>query len=658
MNNIDQLSVTTIRSLIVDSVEHAQHGHMGMPLGAASMAYELFINHMNMNPENPNWFNRDRFILASGHGSILQYSLLNLSGYNVSIEDLKSFRKNNSNTPGHPEVGDTDGVEATTGPLGQGVSMAVGFALAEAHLADRFNKEEFDLVDHYTYTICGDGDLVEGVAIEASEVAGSLGLGKLIVLHDSNDITSDGPVELSSSVDIHKKYEAMNWHTLLVKDGNDLEEISAAIEEAKAVTDKPTLIEVKTIIGFGSNLQGTSDIHSDPVGEEEAEHIKKTIGWDASHPPFHVPEEVKENFERIKENGHKKETEWNELLEGYKSTYPELYEEFIRALDPNVELSEDVLKPFTGDKLATRSASGEVLNRIYKEYPYLVGGSADLASSNKTEILDQPYMSRNDHAGPNVHFGVREFGMASIANGITLHGGLKGYVGTFLIFSDYMRSAIRLAALMETPTTFVMTHDSIHLGQDGPTHQPIEQLVSLRAIPNLVVYRPADANETAVGWKLAVESKESPYLLALGRHDVPVLDEVSAEAASKGGYTLSKSEDTPELILIATGSEVEVALQVKDLLDDVSVNVVSMPSWELFDQQDEDYRRSVLPPEVTKRVSIELGSSIGWERYTGPEGLILGLDHFGKSAPGVELIEEYEFTAKQIAEKVRNKYFN
>ncbi|MDU5335188.1 transketolase [Enterococcus sp.] len=646
MNNIDEKSIATIRNLVVDSVENAKHGHMGAPLGAAPMGYELFRYHLKHNPKNPNWFNRDRFVLTSGHGSMLLYSLLHLSGYELSMEDIKQFRKLNSKTPGHPEVFHTPGVEATTGPLGQGFSMTVGLAIAEAHLRERFNRDEYKIIDHYTYTICGDGDLEEGVALEAAAIAGKLGLGKLIVLYDSNDITSDGPLSCSSHEDIHQKFAAMKWQTLLVKDGNNTDEVTEAIKQAQAVTSKPTLIEVKNIIGFGSSLQGTEKIHSNPVGSEEARKIKAALGWE--HDEFFIPEEVKANFDRIASDGEEQEDVWNQLFVEYKKNYPVEADELEKAIEGKTDLSSETLLPFTEEKLATRTASGKMLNRIYQDLPYFVGGSADLASSNKTTIEGHPFMDEEHHKGPNIHFGVREFAMASICNGITLHGGLRGYCGTFLVFSDYMRSAIRHSALMEVPVTYIMTHDSLQVGQDGPTHQPVEHLVSLRAMPNLVVYRPAEANETIVAWKLAVESQDRPFIIALGRHDVPVIAEVDFEQAEKGGYVLSRDSATPDIILIATGSEVAMALKAKEQLSQYKVNVVSLPSWELFDAQSEEYKDSVLPSSVDNKLSIELGSTLGWSKYVGAKGKSIGVEQFGKSGPANELLAEYDFTVERI----------
>lgn len=650
MNRVDDISIRTIRNLIVDSVENAKHGHMGGPLGAAPMGYELFRYHMSHNPHNPDWFNRDRFVLTSGHGSILLYALLHLCNYDLSLDDLKQFRQLNSKTPGHPEVNHTPGVEATTGPLGQGFSMSVGLAIAEAHLADRFNRTDLKVIDHYTYTICGDGDLEEGVALEAAAIAGKLGLGKLIVLYDSNDVTSDGPLNCSSSEDIQLKFKAMNWQTILVEDGNDTRAISEAIKLAKAEKHQPTLIEVKNIIGYGSSLQGTEKIHSNPVGEEEASLIKQNLGWE--YPDFYIPEEVKDNFKCICDDGEQKEKAWEELFAKYEECFPDEALALKKIIAGDFILPKEVFDKFSDEQMATRSASGKMLNRIYQAMPVLVGGSADLASSNKTTIENYPFMDEMNHAGPNIHFGIREFAMASICNGISLHGGLRGYCGTFLVFSDYMRSAIRHSALMGVPVTYILTHDSLQVGQDGPTHQPIEHLLSLRAIPNLVLFRPADANETIAAWKLAMESKGRPFAIALGRHEVPVLQEVSISYAEKGGYVLSKDADEPDVILIATGSEVTMALAAKARLNQYKVNVVSLPSWEIFDAQSPEYKESVLPKSVKNKLCIELGTSLGWERYIGSYGKAIGVEKFGKSAPAKALLEEYQLTIDRICEEV------
>lgn len=636
----------------MDAVERANHGHLGAPLGAAPMGYELFRHHLRHNPANPQWFDRDRFILTSGHGSMLLYSLLHLCGYDVTMEDIKRFRQLDSRCPGHPELGHTPGVEATTGPLGQGFAMTVGLAVAEAHLAARFNRPGFDVINHKAYTICGDGDLEEGVAMEAAAIAGKLGLSNLVVLYDSNDVTSDGPLPQSAHEEIQKKFQAMSWNTLFVDDGNDLDKVTAALAAASEETSRPTIIEVKNIIGFGSTMQGTCAIHSNAVSAEEAAHIKEAIG--ADWPEFTVPADVHENFVAVAEKGAAAEKDWNELLDRYRQEFPELADELDHVMAGDWAIKPESLEPFSGEKMATRTASGKMLNRLYKDLPIFVGGSADLASSNKTTIEGLPFMNETDHVGPNIYFGVREFAMAGICNGITIHGGLHGYCGTFLVFSDYMRSAIRLAALMGAPTTFIMSHDSLQVGQDGPTHEPVEHLVSLRAMPNLVVFRPADANETVAAWKLAAESKNRPYLLALGRHDVPVVAEASLEGAQRGAYVLSKDSDNPDLIIIATGSEVEMALEAKKQLAGHTVNVVSMPSWELFEEQDAAYRESVLPSSVTARLSVEMASTIGWERYVGDKGACFGNDRFGKSAPAADILKDYGFTVDAIVETAKN----
>ncbi|MCM3548721.1 transketolase [Niallia circulans] len=650
--NISELSVTTVRTLSIDSVEYAKHGHLGMPLGAAPMAYTLYRNVLKHNPKNPKWYDRDRFVLSSGHGSILQYTLLHLTGYDVSLSDLKNFRKLGSKTPGHPEVGYTPGVEATTGPLGQGLPMVVGMAIAERHLAAKYNKDDLNIVDHYTYTICGDGDLMEGVGQEAMSLAGHLGLGKLIVLYDSNDICSDGSVTDSNTENVQEKYKAMGWQTILVEDGNNLEKIQQAIELGKKETNKPTLIEVKTVIGYGSpNLSGTAHIHSNPVGEEEAQLIKQQYGWHFKE-PFHIPDEVKEDFSQVISNGVDSENKWNELFEQFQQKYPGLATEFIRSMENEIEISE-LSTEFTEEKVATRSASGTVLNEVASKVPSIIGGSADLASSNKTTLRNNDFMTKEDYRGSNIHFGVREFGMAAIINGIALHGGIKGYCGTFLVFSDYMRSAIRMSAIMKVPVTYVFTHDSIMLGPDGPTHQPIEHLISLRAMPNLNVIRPADANETKAAWLIAANSKKTPTAIILGRHDVPVLDNASLEGVQKGAYLISEGTEEATGIIIATGSEVELAIKAQKILEskNIFVNVVSMPSWELFNQQSQDYKNSVLPSNLDNKLAVEMGSDIGWRDYIGPKGDTITIHTFGDSGNGQELAEKLGFTPENIAHR-------
>ncbi|MCY7672202.1 transketolase, partial [Bacillus altitudinis] len=528
METIELKSIATIRTLSIDAIEKANSGHPGMPMGAAPMAYALWTNHLNVSPQNPNWFNRDRFVLSAGHGSMLLYSMLHLSGYNLSIEDLKQFRQWGSKTPGHPEFGHTEGVDATTGPLGQGIAMAVGMALAERHLAETYNKDHFNVVDHYTYSICGDGDLMEGISSEAASLAGHLGLGRLIVLYDSNDISLDGDLDRSFSENVKNRFEAMNWEVLYVKDGNNIDEVTAAIEKAKQSTDKPTLIEVKTTIGFGSpNRAGTSGVHGAPLGSEEAKLTKEAYSWTFEE-DFHVPSEVYDHFKTaVKDAGQKKEAAWNELFEQYEKEYPELAAQLKLAIEGKLPENWDQEVPVyeAGSSLASRASSGEVLNGIAKQVPFFIGGSADLAGSNKTTIKDTTDFGRENYAGRNIWFGVREFAMGAALNGMALHGGLRVFGGTFFVFSDYLRPAIRLAALMGLPVTYVFTHDSIAVGEDGPTHEPVEQLASLRAMPNLSVIRPADGNETAAAWKIAVSSTNKPTALVLTRQNLPTIDQ-------------------------------------------------------------------------------------------------------------------------------------
>ncbi len=656
MERIDQLSIDTLRLLCIDSVENANHGHLGMPLGSAPMAYTLWKYFMKHNPKNPNWFNRDRFILTSGHGSPLLYSLLHVFGYDLTIEDLKKFRTMDSRTPGHPEVGVTPGVEATTGPLGQGLAMTVGFAIAERHLAEKYNRKGFPIVDHYTYTICGDGDLMEGVANEAASLAGHLGLGKLIVLYDSNNVSSDGSIDYSFSENTLRKFESLGWNTILVDDGNDIDKVYEAITLAKKQDEKPTLIEVKNIIGYGSpSFQGTSKIHSNPVGEEEVKLIKSEYSWKYGE-KFFVPSEVKEYVSSVMTEGVKAEEEWNDLFEGYKAEYPELSKELTDIIANKVEIPVEDMPVYQEGKVATRTASGKALNSIFKIYPKLFGGSADLASSNKTTIEDSTFVDKDDFEGSNMHFGVREFAMACICNGVTLHGGVRGYCGTFLVFSDYMRSAIRLSALMGTPVIYIFTHDSVAVGQDGPTHQPIEHLASLRVMPGIDVIRPADGNETIYAWKLAVEKLDRPTALILGRQDVPILEGVNYSGVKRGAYIISKSNRPAEGILIATGSEVHIAIEAQKKLEEegIHVDVVSMPSWELFESQTKEYKDSVLNPNIKKRLAVEAGSSFGWERYIGTEGKTISIDDFGKSGNGEQLIKELGFNPENIVKQYKS----
>lgn len=661
-HSIQDLSIMTIRTLSIDAIEKANSGHPGMPMGAAPMAYALWTKFMNINPENPNWFNRDRFVLSAGHGSMLLYSLLHLSGYDLSMDDIKSFRQWGSKTPGHPEYGHTPGVDATTGPLGQGIAMAVGMAMAERHLAATYNKEGYNIVDHYTYVICGDGDLMEGISSEAASLAGHLKLGRLIVLYDSNDISLDGDLNKSFSENVEERFKSMGWQVLRVEDGNNIEEISKAIEEAKLDEQRPTLIEVKTTIGYGSpNKAGTSSVHGSPLGPEETKLTKEAYAWTFEE-DFYVPAEVYEHFEKnVKERGKQKEIEWNNLFEKYEKEYPELAKELKAAINGELPENWDQSLPFyeEGKSVATRSSSGEVLNAIAEKVPYFFGGSADLAGSNKTTIKGSGDFSAEDYSGRNIWFGVREFAMGAALNGMALHGGLRVFGGTFFVFSDYLRPAIRLAALMNLPVTYVFTHDSIAVGEDGPTHEPIEQLASLRAMPNLSVIRPADGNETRAAWKVALESKSTPTALVLTRQNLETIKgtkENAEEGVAKGAYVISPAKsDQPDALLLASGSEVALAIKAQQILasDGIDVQVVSMSSWDRFEKQSKDYKESVLPSSVTKRLAIEMASSLGWERYVGSEGEILAIDKFGASAPGEKIISEYGFTVENVVEKVK-----
>ncbi|MEC6746926.1 transketolase [Marinilactibacillus sp. XAAS-LB27] len=655
-DKIDELAVNTLRTLSIDAVQKANSGHPGLPMGAAPMAYTLWTKQMKVNPKHSKWFDRDRFILSAGHGSALLYSLLHVSGYDVSIEDVKNFRQIGSRTPGHPEVHMTDGVEATTGPLGQGIANAVGFAMAEAHLAARFNRDQFNVVDHYTYALCGDGDLQEGISQEAASLAGHLKLGKLVVLYDSNDIQLDGPIEKAFTENVGKRFEAYGWEHIRVEDGNDLSNINEAIEKAKTNLDQPTLIEVKTTIGFGAPNAGTSAVHGAPLGAEGILASKKAYLWEGED--FYVPEPVQERFnETMIEEGQKAESDWKQLVEDYKNTYPDLAEDFQAMMDGQLpEGWQDALPVYTEENgtKATRVSSGEVLNAIAGAVPTFWGGSADLSGSNKSMIDGQQDFSADQYDGRNIWYGVREFAMAAALNGILLHGGTQSYVSTFFVFSDYLRPAVRLAALSEIPAIYVMTHDSIAVGEDGPTHEPVEQLSSFRGMHNLSVIRPADGNEVVAAWELAVESTKTPTMLVLTRQDLPVLPGTETHAREnvrKGAYVISPSVDeTPEGILIATGSEVSLAIKAQKQLKDsgVDVSVVSMPSMDLFEKQDQAYKESVLPAPVTKRVAIEMGSPFGWDRYTGPQGTSLTIDQFGQSGEGTKVVESYGFTAENI----------
>lgn len=652
----DQLGVNTIRTLSIEAVQKANSGHPGLPMGAAPMAYALWIKHLKVNPTTSrNWVDRDRFVLSAGHGSAMLYSLLHLSGYNVTIDDLKNFRQWDSKTPGHPEVHHTDGVEATTGPLGQGIAMAVGMAMAEAHLAATYNRDSFPIMDHYTYAICGDGDLMEGVSQEASSMAGHMKLGKLIVLYDSNDISLDGPTSKAFTENVGARYEAYGWQHILVKDGNDLDEIEAAIEAAKAETDKPTLIEVKTVIGYGAPKEGTSSVHGAPIGEEGITAAKAVYGWE--YPDFTVPEEVAARFkETMIDEGQKAEAAWNEMFKNYEHAHPELAKQFKEAFANQLPegWEQELPKYELGTSAASRVTSKETIQAISKVVPSFWGGSADLSASNNTMVAAEKDFEPGQYEGRNIWFGVREFAMAAAMNGIQLHGGSHVYGGTFFVFTDYLRPAIRLAALQKVPVTYVLTHDSVAVGEDGPTHEPIEQLASVRCIPNVHVIRPADGNETVAAWKIAMTSTETPTILVLSRQNLPVLEgtlEHASDSVQKGAYVLSPQKGKqPAGILIATGSEVNLAVeaQAKLAAEGIDVSVVSMPSFDLFEKQSAEYKESVLPKAVTKRVAIEAAASFGWERYVGTEGKTITIDHFGASAPGGLVLEKFGFTPENV----------
>ncbi|TCP52122.1 transketolase [Tumebacillus sp. BK434] len=658
--NIEQLAINAIRTLSIDMIEKAKSGHPGLPMGAAPMTYELWTKHLRHNPANPAWIDRDRFILSAGHGSALLYSMLHLTGYGLEIEELKNFRQWGSKTPGHPEFGHTAGVEATTGPLGQGIAMSVGMAMAEAHLAATYNREGHEIIDHFTYALCGDGDLMEGVASEAISMAGHLGLGKLVVLYDSNDISLDGQLSMAFTENVKMRFESMGWQYLRVEDGTDIAAIGQAIREAQADKQHPTLIEIRTIIGHGSpNRAGTNKVHGAPLGEEEARLTKEVYGW--PHEPFHVPSEVSEHFRSVQAAGSQKEAEWNERFASYEQAYPELAQQLTQAMKHELPAGWDqhipVYQP-DAPQLATREASGAALNAIAKSLPSLFGGSADLAGSNNTTLKDYPVFDQNNYAGRNIWFGVREFAMAAAMNGMSVHGGVRPYGGTFFVFSDYLRPAVRLSALMKQPVIYVLTHDSIAVGEDGPTHEPVEHLAAMRVIPGLVTLRPADANETMEAYRFALSQTDAPVAMVLTRQKLPILQgtaEKARESLSKGAYVLSDAANgQPQVILIATGSEVALAVKAQQALAEkgIAVRVVSMPSMELFNKQSKDYKDSVLPPSVKARVGIEMGTTFGWERYVGDNGVVIGIETFGASAPGDRVIAEYGFTVENVIDHV------
>lgn len=664
-DTIDNLSITTIRTLAIDAIEKANSGHPGMPMGSAPMGYQLFAKTMNHNPDQPTWINRDRFVLSAGHGSMLLYSLLHLSGYDLPMEELKNFRQWGSLTPGHPEYGHTAGVDATTGPLGQGIGMAVGMAMAEAQLGATYNKENYKVVDHFTYAICGDGDLMEGISSEAASLAAHLKLGKLITLYDSNDISLDGKLNLSFSENVQKRFEAYGWQVLRVEDGNDLPAIEKAIQEAQADTNRPTLIEVKTVIGYGSpNKQGKGGhggTHGSPLGADEAKLTKEAYKW-VYEEDFYVPQEVREHFAKVKEHGIAAYQAWEKEFANYKKAYPELAAQFENAVAEKLPegWDKDLPKYTTEDKaVSTRVASGNALNGLVGNVPQLLGGSADLESSTMTHLNGLESFTAESYDGRNVYYGVREFGMAAAMNGIALHKGLKIFGGTFFVFTDYLRPAVRLASIMGLPVTYVLTHDSIAVGEDGPTHEPIEQLASLRIIPGLTVIRPADANETSAAWAYTVENTSNPVALVLTRQNLPILAasvEGAREGIKRGAYVVADAKNgKPVAQIIATGSEVQLAVKAQEELakEGIEVRVISMPSWDLFEKQDKAYKDSVILPEVKARLAVEMAYPLGWEKYVGDQGDILAISTFGASAPGDRVMKEYGFTVENVVSRVK-----
>ena len=653
--DISNLSIATIRSLGIDTINKANSGHPGMVLGSAPALYTLFNKELNIYNKEAEWINRDRFVLASGHASALLYSMLHLTGFDVTIDDLKNFRQLNSRTPGHPEIEMTHGVDASSGPLGQGIPMAAGMAMAEKFLASQYNKENFDIIDHYTYVLCGDGDMQEGVTYEAASLAGHLSLGKLIVLYDANKVTLDGPLSMSFSENVKKRYEACNWQVLEVKDGNDINEIHKAIKKGKKEQFKPTLIIVNTVIGFGSANQGTNKVHGAPLGKEDGKNAKLSYGFD--HDEFYVPEEVYEDFKKktIK-RGKSKFNKWNKLFNEYKEQYPTEAKQLEDAIAGKYSLNiDELLKNYpVGHNDATRNTSLEVIQEVAKQNPTFLSGTADLASSTKTKIKDEDDFSVENYNGRNLVFGIREFAMVAIMNGMTLHKGEKVSAGGFLVFSDYFKAAVRMACLMKLPIILPLSHDSIAVGEDGPTHQPIEQFAMLRSIPNMHVIRPGDAVEMAAAWKLAIESTENPTALILTRQNVETMENSSVEGVSKGAYVIGKEENHLDAIIIASGSEVNLAMKAKKVLLEkgIDVRVVSMPCQEFFDQQDEQYKEAVLPNAMRKRLSVEMASSFGWHKYVGLDGITMSINEFGKSAPAQDVIQSYGFTVDGVVENI------
>ena len=659
MSTIDTTCVNAIRVLSADAIQKANSGHPGLPLGAAPIAYELWANHMNHNAKDPKWANRDRFILSAGHGSMLLYSLLHLYGYGLTLDDIKQFRQDGSLTPGHPEYAHTTGVEATTGPLGAGLGMAVGMAMAEAHLAAVFNKPDYPVVDHYTFALCGDGCLMEGISSEALSLAGTLGLSKLVILYDSNSISIEGSTDLAFTENVQARMAAFGFQTITVEDGTDMDAIGKAIEEAKADKEHPSFITIKTQIGYGCPAkQGSADAHGSPLGEENVVAMKKNLNWPKPEETFYVPDEVYTHYEELSRKAAAAEKDWQKLFDAYVAAFPDMkakWDAFHSDIDAEALLNDEDFWAYEDKPQATRSLSGTMINRLKDRIPQLFGGSADVAPSNKTEMKGEGSFGKADYSGRNIHFGVRELAMGAMTNGLALHGGVRPYAGTFFVFSDYMKPMIRLAALMGLPTTYVLTHDSIGVGEDGPTHEPIEQLAMLRSIPNVNVFRPADATETAAGWYLAVTSQKTPTALVLTRQNLPQLAGSSKDAL-KGAYVIADASKTvPDAIIMASGSEVELAVNAKAELakTGIDVRVVSMPCLELFEQQDEAYKEQVLPKAVRARVAVEAASDFGWGKYVGLDGATVSMKSFGASAPAGTLFKKFGFTTENVVETVK-----
>lgn len=651
--NIDELTINTIRILSIEGVEKANSGHPGTPLGAAPAAFTLWANNMKHNPSNPDWVDRDRFILSSGHASMLLYSLLNVFGYDLSIEDIKNYRQWKSKTPGHPEYGVTKGVEISTGPLGQGVANGVGMAIAEAYLSNKFNRPNYDIVNHYTYVLAGDGCMMEGISSEAASLAGTLGLGKLILLYDSNNISIEGSTDIAFRENVLERFKAYGWQTLEVEDGNNIEEINNAICEAKAEKSKPSIIKIKTIIGFGAPKAGTSAVHGAPLGKDGIKATKKNLNWNYEE-EFYVPEKVKVYMKDIQNKLQQEENKWKELKNNYAKDYPELSKEFEMWMSGKCKEVAINTKEFE-KAVATRQASYTVINKFAKLIPNMIGGSADLAPSNKTYMEGEGDFSKENNSGRNLHFGVREHAMAAIANGISAHDGLKIFVSTFFVFSDYMKGAMRMSALMGLPVIYILTHDSIGVGEDGPTHEPIEHLASLRSIPNLTVIRPADAKETEEAFSYALSRHDGPTALILTRQTVPLYEETGGKL-NKGAYILRDSDkNKPDLLLMASGSEVELIYKAAKELKKIGIDarVINVPSFEIFDSQNEDYKEKVMPKAVRNRIAVEAGSSFGWHKYAGIDGKVISIDHFGASAPADILFEKYGFTIQNIVESAK-----